>query len=90
MLRAGWIRENEKTNVYMDGDWTNGEFRLCRSISATWLNCPRLDETEEEFADKQRLRSFSVDFYGEIEGSQAIARWECQKETDAISCHQAH
>jgi hypothetical protein len=84
--RAGWIRVNEKTNVYVDGEWATGEYRYCKSISSTWLDCPRLDETEEEFANKQRVRSFLVGFYGEIEGTQAVERWECQRETDSVSC----
>lgn len=88
--RTGWIRVNEKTNIYMDGEWATGEFRHCKSISSIWLDCPRLDETEEGFADKQRARSFLVGFYGEIEGAQAAGRWECQKSTDSIICRQSH
>jgi hypothetical protein len=96
--RAGWIPHTRTVNLYMQGDWLEGESRVCagvqtqvakgKPIEITSLICP-----VEFFGDTSH--NLPVRFWGRVSRPSAQPfdgvlidrfRWNCTRNSDGFVC----
>jgi hypothetical protein len=91
---GGWITHNQDSTVYMDGDWMEGEYRVCSTIQFNPQNNAVILPASRELsciADAYKTDRPShmqpVKFNGRLHReSPELLEWKCQRRSDSLKC----